>query len=81
MSERKESSGGPLAIALAVLVLLGLPVLYFLSIGPIVWLASHEYLSDNTVQWLSAAYWALESLADSSDVFRGIAEWYISFWG
>ena len=80
MSDYKERSSGAVVIALALLVLLGLPVLYALSIGPIAWLANHGYLSQWLLEVLSVVYWPLECVAHSSEWTEQWAEWYIEFW-
>jgi hypothetical protein len=76
MSERQGKSGGGLAIALAALVALGLPVLYALSVGPFVWLVDRGYLPESLV----VIYMPLELLVESSDWFRAAAEWYVELW-
>lgn len=76
MSERRGKSGGGLAIALAALVALGLPVLYALSVGPFIWLVDHGYLPES----LAVVYTPLGLLVESSDWMRAAADWYITFW-
>jgi len=80
MSEPKERSSGAIVLALALVVLLGLPVLYVLSIGPVAWLANREYLSEWALEILSVVYLPLQFLADSSEWAEQWAQWYISFW-
>ena len=65
-----------MAIALAALVALGLPLLYALSVGPFVWLVNHEYVPESC----AVVYVPLGMLVESSDILREAAEWYIEFW-
>jgi hypothetical protein len=80
MSEAKERSSGAIVIALALLVMLVLPVMYILSIGPVAALARNGYLSEGALAVLSVVYAPLEYVAESSDWTQQWAEWYISFW-
>ena len=69
-------SGGGLAIALGVVAVLGLPVLYVLSVGPFAWLVNRGYVPE----FLTVIYVPLGLLAESSDGFRQAADWYVALW-
>jgi hypothetical protein len=76
MSEHRENAGGGLAIALAAIVVLGLPVLYVLSVGPFVWLVERQILPAS----VSIIYAPLGMLVESSDWLREAADWYVNLW-
>ena len=75
MSERDEKRGGS-GCAITGVVLILLPVLYVLSIGPAVWLAIHDYLSFDAFDFI---YSPVHFLAERSDWFAFAADWYQSF--
>ena len=67
----------PLVVAAVVVV--ALPVLYVLSIGPVAWLQQHGFDSGN--QFLGRHYAPIHYLADHCEVFRDFMRWWISLWG
>ena len=71
----KRSHGDPripLAIALC--------LIYALSVGPYGWLLSRFDLSlGEFIAWM-VPYYPLGWLADQSDSFGRLLQWYISFW-
>ena len=74
MEEREKKSGWGCAIGL-VLVVLFLPVLYVLSIGPVAWLMGNE-----ATWWSEAFYYPLGQLAAYFKPFRDALGWYLEFW-
>ncbi len=75
-SAEKEISRGPPFVACALLVLMSLPVLYVLSLGPAIWLVENQYLSTPLAQWF---YWPLELLGERSEFFTSCVRWYVEF--
>ena len=58
-------------------VLLALPVLYLLSLGPVVWLCHHDYLSLKVAFAIGTpAEWAY----DRSTTFQRCWDWYANLW-
>jgi len=67
----KSGASGPLVfVAIALLVLL--PVLYVLSVGPAVWLSSHDYVSTGPL------YYPLGWVSERCGPFRDALTWYMS---
>lgn len=64
MPADKQSSRAAPVVAGAVLLLILLPVLYVLSIGPAVWLIDQGYVSDASALWF---YAPLGALAERSE--------------
>jgi hypothetical protein len=76
MKERDKKSNGTGCISVLVLTLLFLPVLYMLSLGPAMWLIQGDYISAST--W-DAIYLPVLWIADQSDSFGQILDWYMDF--
>ena len=73
MSERDEKRGGSgCAIGLVFLLL---PVLYVLSIGPVVMLVKGE-----PPMWFQVFYYPLAWLASSCKPFQDALNWYMGLW-
>jgi len=73
-----RSSGA--AAVVAVLVLLFLPLLYVLSIGPAVWLHDRGMMSPTVTQCAQTIYSPLEWAAFRSSVTMQIMEGYLNWW-
>ena len=74
MSAEKQSSRAAPLVACTLFVLLVLPTLYVLSIGPAFWLSQRGYLSDEAGAWF---YWPLSAIANSSEFAQNWLIWYI----
>jgi hypothetical protein len=74
--EREKRGGSGCAIVGLVLAVVFLPVLYVLSIGPVVWMVDRT----TAPWWLEAFYYPLEWLAAYSTTIRDALNWYIDFW-
>jgi hypothetical protein len=76
MSERDDKRGG-LGVAIGlVLMLLFLPVLYVLSIGPAVLLIK----SSGSFAWVGLMYYPLEVIGEACQPFDAGIRWYIELW-
>ena len=77
MSEREEKCGGlGCAIGLVLVVLL-LPVLYVLGVGPAAFVASRYPATD---PFLTMIYSPLTNLAVDFCTLRSVLEWYANLW-
>jgi len=77
---RKPPARGRYAAAAVVVVLIALPVLYVLSIGPAVWIHENGNLNSNTKEAIRAAYIPLEGLADRFEPLEDALDMYIDLW-
>jgi len=77
--ESRRRSGGR-AVVVAAVLLLALPVLYFLSIGPAAWLVVNGYLPDAVDDALDAFYIPIAWLVDHSEFCRNVIAAYMSLW-
>jgi hypothetical protein len=76
MRERDDKHGG-LGVAIGlVLMLLFLPVLYVLSIGPAVLLIK----SSDSFAWVGLMYYPLEVIGEACQPFDAGIRWYIELW-
>lgn len=79
MTERKRPLWPFLTAAL-----IGLPVLYVLSFGPVAWLSAHSLLPEElllpVVIFYSPLIWAINSEGSPRWLQYAIL-WYLSFWG
>ena len=71
----RENRGGCAVIAGIGVALL--PLLYFLSVGPAVWLANHGVLSERLV---NGFYYPLESIGGWSSTFHDVLGSYLALW-
>ena len=56
-------------------------VMYPLSIGPVIWLQDHEWVSPRVVDALGeTAYWPLQWAYDHSTFAAGFFDWYTQLW-
>jgi hypothetical protein len=75
MEMRKHEHRG--ALPVIVFVLLLLPVLYVLAIGPAHWLMDHGYISEAT---FDAVYWHFIVAVKRSPAVQQLVVWYINLW-
>jgi len=77
MAERDEKRGGS-SVGCLIMGVVGafIPVLYFLSIGPFVWLASRN----ESVHWIGVIYTPIGFLASKFEPIGNALEWYINLW-
>jgi len=79
MAEADHKTKG--SAAAVILLLLGLfvflPLLYVLSIGPVVMMYQG---SSDVPPWIVTIYQPLFDLINSSEWLTAIAEWYLNFW-
>ena len=61
----------------APLLLLVLPILYVASLGPLVWMYQHRWLSEPVANAASVFYEPLSLLADQFEPFDDFLEWYV----
>lgn len=76
---REKHSGSSIAVTVVVVLLL-LPLLYALSIGPVAWLIDHKLITEESNSFLIALYWPLQVAADLSPAFERTITWYIRLW-
>jgi hypothetical protein len=74
----KRPEGRAAVMLVIVLVLIVLPTLYVLSIGPAYWLVDGGQLSLAT--WLTF-YWPLITLSDQNEEVRRLLATYLDWWG
>ncbi len=74
--EKNSKTQGSAAVVVCILVLvLLLPVLYVLSIGPVV-----RWYPDELPPWALVLYAPLVWLDENSEAFRYFANWYADLW-
>jgi len=76
MTDTDQRKRGPFVGCLAIAALL-LPLAYFLSIGPVIWLSKKGYLSDS----VRVVYTPLVLLADICKPIHDALWWYVGLWG
>jgi hypothetical protein len=73
MKERDDKCGGATVVVVGlVLLLLLVPVLYALSVGPVIWLATHGYISKD-----GNYYAPIQWVCDHCEPFDQAMDWYI----
>ena len=76
-SGKRERSGfGPIVV----LLILAMPLLYFLSTGPVLWLERRGYSSETTDSVLRAVYGPVRFLIENSDTFAKVFKHWASLW-
>ena len=75
--EDREQKGRGAGCVIAGVVLILLPVLYILGLGPAVWLEGRCPAISGTVGFL---YYPLQFLANNSEPMRRVLRWYVEFW-
>jgi hypothetical protein len=74
MSEREEKRGGAGCIVLLALLMLAVPVLYVVGLGPMSWFVHTDRMSPDTWEMIySPVLW----VADRSDSLQNAVVWYI----
>ena len=68
------------SVAVAMVLLLSLPLLYFLSMGPLFAIYMNGP-TDESPEWLGAYCAPIRWLREQSSVFERLLVWYLSFWG
>lgn len=71
-----DRRSGPVVATLVVLCLL--PVLYALSMGPVNWLVTNDYVDSDRVRWF---YVPLIYLAENNTLAAKLFVWYLSLFG
>ena len=72
-----DQRGGLSPSAVVIIILLLLPVLYVLAIGPAHWLMDHGYISETT---FDALYWEFIVVIKKSPPVQSLVVWYIDLW-
>ena len=75
-SPRRDSRGS--GAVLAFLVLLLLPILYFLSVGPAILLVNQGVVNEEV---LDIVYFPLIQIYDLMPALQAPMDWYLSLWG
>ena len=76
-TRQPEHRGRMSPLAIVILILLLLPVLYVLAIGPAHWLMDHGYISQST---FDAVYWEFIVVVKKFPSAQQILVWYIDLW-
>jgi hypothetical protein len=76
MEEKKKTPVG-FGFAVACLVVIGIAVLYFLSVGPLNWLVMHDVLPMNEVT--SGYFYPARFLSRNCEPFGKAFGWYMDF--
>jgi hypothetical protein len=74
----QRASGLVTVVGIALLVLL--PMLYVLAIGPLVWFADNGMISDGPMEVIAVIYWPLEKLAEKSPLVETPLMAYVDWW-
>jgi len=75
--DKRERS--PLVIAASIVLPL-LPILYVLSIGPVVWLNYHNHLSPEFVSAFAWFHYPITWLTNHCEPFGHFMLWYVELW-
>lgn len=75
--KEKASRGSGAAVVVITLLVAVLPVLYVLSIGPVMWY--YEYELRNPA-WIDLVYWPLLELYKASPAFAWFLDQYMHWW-
>ena len=78
--ERQSKRSGPWVALVALLGVMGLPVLYVLSLGPASWMYEEGYLSPGMKTALEYIYSPLVWVAENWDWAGGILIAYVMWW-
>ena len=77
MTEKHSDRRSPAAVVILVVLFL-LPIAYVLSIGPVNWLVTNDYLDSDGPVWF---YTPLRQLAERSETANKLYVWYLSIFG
>jgi hypothetical protein len=81
MDDKPTKQGGGAAVVLVlVAVLFVLPMLYVLSVGPVIWLAHSGYIGTPLVPALGMIYAPLEWVAHNVPVIGPAIDTYANWW-
>ena len=71
----------PVLVAVVIVVLV-LPVLYVLSIGPVQWLMGNGYIGEQSRLAIALGffYWPIIAMHESGEPIRWAIDWYLAFW-
>lgn len=75
--ESKRESSGAAVAALLLLVLLFLPILYVLSLGPVIWIVNRTGMEPGV---FTVIYAPLEWLHEESEFAKWVLDAYIKLW-
>lgn len=74
-----RSFSAPIAVV-AIFLMIVLPLLYMLSIGPAVWLESRGHIDAPEDSAIVKFYWPLHWLIERSGPAMTVFDWYVGFW-
>ena len=81
MDDKATKRGGGAVVVMAlVAVLVVLPILYVLSIGPVVWLAQSGFISPSLGYPLEFVYSPLKWVADNVPIIGPAINGYVELW-
>jgi hypothetical protein len=69
------------AAVLLIMATISFPLVYFLSVGPYVWICNHGWISPAQIQRLQLPYYPLAWLCEHNEAFHRILDWYLELWG
>lgn len=78
-SSPSSRAAAPAAVIVVILLLL-MPLLYGLSIGPVVWLESRDFIEVDDNSYVVLFYVPLIYLVDSSNALEAGFIWYVELW-
>ena len=76
----KQKKSPAARVLIGLVATLVFATIYTLSMGPMLWLATHGYLSDGTRQILSRAYQPLWVFAGYVPFLKQWLLWYVGLW-
>jgi hypothetical protein len=80
MEDRPTMRGGGTVAIVLVAVVVVLPMLYVLSIGPVVCLISNGAVAPSFVPAITTMYWPLEWSAENVPLVGPAIVWYAELW-
>jgi uncharacterized membrane protein len=81
MDDKPTKQGGGAAVVLVlVAILVLLPMLYVLSVGPIIWMVHSGFISDSSVSVLGEFYRPLEWVTNKVPVIGPAIDTYANWW-
>jgi hypothetical protein len=84
MSAERESEGtkreASTPITLAAVLLLGFPAIYLFATGPITWLGSRGYITDDMLAVIKVVYWPIIYLERNSEIAKRFFEAWSDLW-
>lgn len=61
-------------------IVFGILALYVLSIGPVGWLLTHNYIPPPYGRYIWAFYWPVVTVGMSGEPFTTVYAWYLDIW-